>query len=209
MEQRDPEEILQEAVDIKDFFGHCSLANTITTSSAEGQEEIFSVNQYTGLQLVGKTKSQVYTLLEENMQEMYIASGWGWEEESKRKELFHASSRFLVVTDSKNKVAAFTMFRFEWDDEDEPEYPVLFLYEIQVHEDHRAKSLGRVLINYLKTISSTVGTTKILLTCFKANTKALRFYEKNGFGIDANSPSACGFTEETYELLSDKPMKKR
>ena len=35
-------------------------------------------------------------------------------------------------TVSALKVAAFTMFRFEWDDEDEPEYPVLFLYEFQV-----------------------------------------------------------------------------
>lgn len=211
-ESKDPEEILQEAVEIRDFISLFGLPSIIHASAdkdaPENEKEQFIMSQYTGTQVIGKTRSQIYSLLEENMQELFIASNWGWDEESKRKELFHALSRFLVVKDSKDKVAAFVTFRFEWDDEDEPEYPVLFLYEIQVSEDHRGKQLGSILLSYLKTISSTLGLAKILLTCFKANIAALRFYERNGFGIDANSPSACGFHDEAHELLSDRPIKR-
>lgn len=203
-EIKDPEEILQDAIEMKQFIALCQLESIIHNLSTESTDA-FTVQEFTGVQLVGKLKSQVYSVLEENMQEMYIAAGWGWDEEAKRMELFHMLSRFLVILDNNNKVAAYTMFRFEWDDEDEPEYPVLFLYEIQVAEKHRGKNLGSSLLNCLKSISGHVGTIKILLTCLKLNTKALQFYEKNGFKIDSNSPSACGF-EESYELLSCRTL---
>jgi len=42
---------------------------------------------------------------------------------------------------------------------------------------------------------------KVMLTCFKRNEKALKFYTKNKYVIDANSPSR--FNQVTdYELLS-------
>ena len=49
---------------------------------------------------------------------------------------------------------------------------------------------------------------KVLLTVFKTNKPAMDFYTKIGFGIDANSPSSCGYNDEVYEILSNKPKKK-
>ena len=52
----------------------------------------------------------------------------------------------LVAPEDNNEVLAFVMFRFEWDDEDEPEYPVLFLYELQVAKSAQRLGLGRYLM---------------------------------------------------------------
>ena len=47
---------------------------------------------------------------------------------------------------------------------------------------------------------------KVLLTVFKNNKPAMGFYSKIGFGIDSNSPSACGYDDESYEILSNIPV---
>lgn len=41
-----------------------------------------------------------------------------------------------------------------------------------------------------------------MLTCFKANDAAMRFYFRQGFKIDENSPSSCGYPHEKYEILT-------
>lgn len=207
-EERDLEEVLRTAVETKDILAACNLLSTVSVTK-DGQEEAYTLQSFSGTEIVGKVKSRVYSILEENMQEMYIAASWGWDESAKRKEIFHPLSRFLVLLTSDGKVAAYVTFRFEWDDEDEPEYPVLFLYEIQVAEEYRGRGLGTILMDHLKKIADHFELRKILLTVFKINTRALEFYKKVGFGIDANSPSSCGFHDETYEILSNKPKKKR
>lgn len=41
-----------------------------------------------------------------------------------------------------------------------------------------------------------------MLTVFKINTDAIAFYKKIHFEIDSNSPSANGYRNENYEILS-------
>lgn len=92
------------------------------------------------------------------MKELYEAN-WGWKEIEKKSELFNGDSRFICVYEAvksedsdtsdasgmkvNRDLVAFVMFRFEWDDEDEPEHPVLFCYEIQVSNAHRSQQIGR------------------------------------------------------------------
>lgn len=49
---------------------------------------------------------------------------------------------------------AFSMFKFTWDDEDEPEFPVLFCYELQVEERYRGCGLGARLMDIEKQIAN-------------------------------------------------------
>ena len=102
-----------------------------------------------------------YKIFEDNMKTLY-EENWGWKEIDKKKELFFRDSRFICVykapkaeenstndisskdfSSNDSNLVAFVMFRFEWDDEDEPEHPVLFCYEIQVTEAHRTQKIGR------------------------------------------------------------------
>lgn len=111
-------------------------------------------------------QTAIFNLLESNMKPWYELN-WGWREVEKKKELFHPNSRFLcaykrpssvncdaILTNtpsissptSANEVdeelIGFVMFRFEWDDEDEPEHPVLFCYEIQICKIYRGQNIG-------------------------------------------------------------------
>ena len=38
------------------------------------------------------------------------------------------------------------MFQFSWDDENEPEYPVVYVFELQVSLPFRRNKLGRALM---------------------------------------------------------------
>ncbi len=82
-----------------------------------------------------------FNLLHANMHAMYCKSQWGWDEASKRKDLSHPLSRYLVCYDVEGKVAAFANFRFEMeydvnsDGEEDREgegLETLYLYELQV-----------------------------------------------------------------------------
>lgn len=42
----------------------------------------------------------------------------------------------------------------------------------------------------------------VMLTVFKANTGAARFYEKHGYAADESSPSRCGLPDSSYEIMS-------
>ena len=61
------------------------------------------------------------------------------------------------------------------------------------------------LLRIVVGIADHFGMWKTMLTCFKANERALRFYARNGFGIDSNSPSKHDHHDECYEILSNKP----
>ena len=108
-------------------------------------------------------------------------------------------------TNKKRPIAGYAIFRFEWDDDEEPEYPVLYCYELQVSEQAQGNGIGRWLMSTIVKISEKLHMWKVLLTCFTSNTKALQFYKNIGFDTDANSPLAMGDSSCQYEILSDKP----
>lgn len=161
-------------------------------------------------------KQQITDLFVANMRDRYLAAGWECNVAEKQKELFHKASRFIlllrpvqqtgdVTSITTEEVVGYIMFRFTWDDEDEPEYPVLYVYELQVQQQALRQGLGRYLLQYVLQLSKHLGMRKVLLTCLKNSTDALAFYRSMGLGIDMNSPSRGGFHKEVYEILSDKP----
>lgn len=158
------------------------------------------------------TMGQVDNMLkiyEHKMKSFHESCSWTWDPEEKRNEFTHPSNHYIFVfdTDRQNceeEIIGFCIVRFEYDDLDDPEYPVLFCYELHVRESHMGRKIGTTVMSMLKRISTHFNMHKIMLTCFKNNIPAMEFYQKVGFGIDANSPSACGFMDECYEILSDK-----
>ena len=58
--------------------------------------------------------------------------------------MFSKKSHFLVMkvpdTSGGQEVVAFSHFQFVWDDEDEPEHPVLYCFELHVSEQHQVSS---------------------------------------------------------------------
>lgn len=161
-----------------------------------------------------RTKFKIMTILEENMKSYYERTSWGWNEAELNKETLSGLNRILLVSthqnfqEVENNMVAFAIFRFDWDDEDEPEYPVLYLYQLQILQNFQRRGLGKSIMDLLLQIAHKTLMRKVLLTCFKINIPAMQFYKSIGFGIDPNSPSQCGYDGEPYEILSNKPKKR-
>jgi ribosomal protein S18 acetylase RimI-like enzyme len=203
----DEEELLENATRVADMKAACNLPSEFTTTGGE----TYHFHALHSKSLSFTQKMKILDILSRNMKDLYVKSSWGWNENEKNKELFLPTSRFLLLTTSNNpedyNIVGYCMYRFEWDDEEEPEHPVLYCYEVQVDGAYQKKGVGEFFMKNLQIISDQMKMWKILLTCFKFNTPAMNFYKKLGYGIDHNSPSRHGY-EECYEILSNKPNKR-
>ena len=199
MEHEDIEIVLRRANADGDVRTSANLSQNVELAGAT-----YEVLCIKAADLSSKQKVTIMDILRDNMRTMYEENGWGWKEVEKRKEVFDKRSRFILLQDSKQEVVAYVIFRFEWDDEDEPEYPVLYCYELQVSQATQKSGAGKVLMQMLMQVAKHYGMRKTSLTVFKNNTAAMGFYKKIGFIVDSNSPSNFGCPDECYEILSDK-----
>jgi len=169
---------------------------------------------------------QCLDLFQANMGDLYRNSRWGLNLDEKREEFRHKKARFLLVRATRNNsipekqpasaeedeeddrenhssLAAFVHFRFCYDDDDQPEAAVLYVYEIQVAPAHRRRGLGRRLMAVVESVARAVDLPCVMLTVFQKNEAALQFYQKKlGYQIDPSSPSQHGELVEDYEILS-------
>lgn len=198
--------LIHEAVAVTDMISHCQLNGVEMPSSISSLTHQLQFKK--SYALTPAEKKSLLNIFVTNMEGLYQQAGWGWDLAKEQKELFHITSRFLYLTDrTKNdEIVGFIMFRFEWDDEDEPEHPVIFVYQLQVESSSQHLGLGSYFMALMEQVSNRCKMWKIMLTCFKENRKAFNFYiNKIHYGIDVNSPSRGGYEEETYEILSNKP----
>lgn len=169
------------------------------------------------------TLQQLMSLFETNMGDFYRNSSWGLDLKEKADEFRHPKARFLIlvtVTESTpavaldrscvkekegermQELAGFVHFRFCYDDDDQPEHAVVYVYEIQVSERFRHQGLGSRLMAAVESMAKAVDLPRVMLTVFKANTSALQFYQsKLVYRIDESSPSQLG-DEADFEILS-------
>jgi ribosomal protein S18 acetylase RimI-like enzyme len=197
----DEAQLLREANDVADLRTAAGLPETLQLG-----EDSYKVLGVRPRDLSFKQRDSISHLLRSNMEDMYKQAGWGWKEEEKSREIYHSMARLLLITSNDtDDVKAFTAFRFEWDDDEEPEFPVLYLYELQVHPCMRYKGAGKALVRALQTTATTTHMRKIMLTCFKANTGALAFYRKSGTPINLYTYTPIK-THSIYTKIPIKPI---
>lgn len=139
-------------------------------------------------------------LIRKNMMKMYINSVWGWNEFSKINELMDENARFLLIFNHLEEKIGFVHFRFEWDESNIK--CVLYCYEIQIEQGYQRKGIGAMAMKLLTYIAREFKMFKVMLTCFKENTQALKFYKKQlKYHNDPSCPSKFN-QEACYEILS-------
>ena len=204
---QDPEMLLRLANSLTDLLAVCKIDSSVN-------DNVYTLKVYTTKDLSISQRESIFALFENNMKDLY-ATTWGYNREERQKELFHPMSRFLCVekeggekagegVENVTEIVAYTIFRFEWDDEEEPEHPVVYCYELQVSPSYQKQGLGKQLMSHLLCMQRKLKLWKVMLTCFTTNTNAMAFYTSVGFGVDHNSPSRCGFPTD-YEILSNEP----
>jgi len=154
-------------------------------------------------------------LFEKNMKTLYENSAEGYDREGKILELGDNSTngaRYIVVEQESaspgDSLIGFTHMRFCNDDDDLPpneQKPVLYIYEIQVSSTHRGKSIGTAMMKLCEEIARATFCSKLVLTVFKNNKSAVRFYmDKMSFEVDETDPSIFEDDEADYYILSKR-----
>ncbi|GAA5831272.1 hypothetical protein JCM3766R1_002991 [Sporobolomyces carnicolor] len=153
----------------------------------------------------------IWDLFERNMRSSYEASDDGWKPQEKRKELFHAESRFIVLQSGdqeedgirRSKGLGYALFRFDTEETaGDEDADVLYCYELQIDSESHRLGAGKLLMQALNRIGLQMKMDKTILTVFKANTSAIAFYEKIGFSTDEIDPSNYG-EQVDYLILSN------
>lgn len=156
--------------------------------------------------LAQSSQRQCLDLFEANMGEMYRKSEWGLDMKEKQDEFQHENAKFLLVssTDNPDTILAFSHFRFDTNDDEDPTEAVLYVYEIQVSSKLKRAGLGRRIMTILELVARQAGLHKTMLTVFKSNNAAWNFYTKKlKYTVDDISPSNYG-EQVDYEILSKR-----
>lgn len=181
----------------------------------------FTYAVYKSSEMKERSRDQVMDLCATNMKALYEATPGGWNASEKRTELFHRTSRFVIVTaKGDDALSGFVNWRFD-EEECERDDPcsrndecetieVAYCYELQVSPSVQRCGVGRMLIEMLETIGRATSMRKVMLTVFKNNDKALAFYRRNNYTIDRISPSqfsqsqggGAGNDLGEYEIMS-------
>ncbi|KGO75689.1 Acyl-CoA N-acyltransferase [Penicillium italicum] len=81
-------------------------------------------------------------------------------------------------------VLGFLSFMITYEDGKE----VVYCYEIHLSPAARGRGVGKLLMSQMEGIGRAVGLEKSMLTVFKSNENARRFYERLGYEVDEYSP---------------------
>lgn len=155
-----------------------------------------------------------FKLIEESSAADYKASEVRWSPASKRREMVLPDMKYFVISSSAveeanvpTQVLGFVSFMVTYEDG----YEVIYVYEIHLDEQLRGQGIGAVLMNEVESIGQRVGVEKCMLTVFRSNKKAVRWYERLGYSVDDFSPGPRVLRngtvkEPSYTILSKSLM---
>uniref|UniRef100_A0AC34GXE1 N-alpha-acetyltransferase 40 n=1 Tax=Panagrolaimus sp. ES5 TaxID=591445 RepID=A0AC34GXE1_9BILA len=177
------------------------MLNPLKTTGCEPEEmktidgEPLTLESYWATNLHPVQFLWIFELFNDNMLEMYKRSNWGYEEESKKQELQATTARYIIVKDSKKKHVGYVHYRFVVD----YGFPAVYCFELQIAPAYQKRGVGSLLIDILVNLAKKTGMHKVMATVFMFNYESLAFFHKNGFRLDASTPTA---TDCDYFILS-------
>ena len=144
------------------------------------------------------------TICRENMQTLYDACEWGWNDKEKRSEMTESMAKYLIARNAEGKIVAFCHFRFDLDYDDE----VVYCYEIQLTTACRRSGLGKFMMMILELLAFKKQMLYVRLTVLKHNDGANGFFKACGYTRDKTCLEDTIYQTYCYEILSKKNPKK-
>jgi ribosomal protein S18 acetylase RimI-like enzyme len=164
-----------------------------TDGTQQSESSTYTIDIQTADSIPEPDFEACFALIEQTSSDDYTSSSVGWSPIKKRKEMRLPDMRYMLLRrqapptllDGKRiPVLGFVSFMTTYEDGKE----VLYCYEIHVDSSLQGQGLGGQLMGFLEEIGRRIGLEKVMLTVFKANGSAVRFYEKLGYHIDEFSP---------------------
>ncbi|PYI22230.1 acyl-CoA N-acyltransferase, partial [Aspergillus violaceofuscus CBS 115571] len=163
----------------------------------------YEITIYTAATLSPSIFTQCFQLIETTSADAYRASSIGWSPSKKRKEMQLPDMKYLILrradpetpqiaekgdatnsTPENDEVLGFLSFMVTYEDG----FEVVYCYEVHLAAAAQRQGLGARLMRVFLRIGEQLGMAKAMLTVFRANGAAIRFYERLGFGVDESSP---------------------
>lgn len=153
-----------------------------------------------------------FSLIQQTSKADYAGSEVKWSSAKKKQEMRLPDLRYIVLQrqddESKMRTAAFTSFMITYEDG----FEVIYCYEIHVAPEWQGNGLGQRLMWILEETGRRVGVEKAMLTVFKSNSRAVKFYERQGYSRDPFSPQPRklrnGTVKESSYLILSKHLKR-
>ncbi|PLB54556.1 GNAT family acetyltransferase Nat4 [Aspergillus steynii IBT 23096] len=158
--------------------------------TSEGLDYILDI--YTADSIPTADFEACFKLIELTSSNAYTGSSFGWSPSKKVKEMRLPDMRYMILRrgpratdkDGSAQPLGFLSFMVTYEDGKE----VLYCYEIHLSPDAQGQGLGEQLMRRFANIGKRIGLEKAMLTVFKSNKQAVRFYEKLGYVEDEFSP---------------------
>lgn len=159
-----------------------------------------------------------FGLIESTSLSDYRLSEKGWHPREKEKEMRLPDLKYILlkraITTSAvaraveiDMLDGFLSFMITYEDGKE----VVYCYEVHLGKTVRGLGAGKYLVETMEEIGRNVGVEKSMLTVFKSNEGALRFYERLGYAVDEYSPGPRrlrnGTVKEASYLILSKSLR--
>jgi ribosomal protein S18 acetylase RimI-like enzyme len=165
------------------------------------EADSYDISIHTAATIPDTELTSCFKLLELTSSNAYKNSSIGWSSSEKRKEMKLPDMKYMIlrrgasssVQDTKGdssssiltgQFAGFLEFMVTYEDG----YEVLYCYEIHLTPEVQGQGLGEELIERFEKIGRRIGLEKAMLTVFKSNSRAIKFYSRMGYAEDENSP---------------------
>ncbi|OJK03872.1 hypothetical protein ASPACDRAFT_57238 [Aspergillus aculeatus ATCC 16872] len=190
----------------KDDLHITNQLNAEEQQQQQQQQQHYTITIHTAATLPGTLFTQCFQLIETTSADAYRASSIGWSPTKKRKEMRLPDIKYLILrratpksreadagspdaTSPENEqedeeLLGFLSFMVTYEDG----FEVVYCYEVHLAASVQRQGLGAQLMRVFLRIGERLGIAKAMLTVFRANGAAIRFYERLGFGIDESSP---------------------
>jgi ribosomal protein S18 acetylase RimI-like enzyme len=183
-----------------------------------------TVDVYSSSTIPAEVFDVCFRLIEQTSADAYRASSSGWSAARKRKEMRLPDMKYLIqrrsrtgspevtfadgISFQRGEILAFLSFMVTYEDGKE----VIYCYEVHVAPKAQGQGIGMRLMTLLRSIGVKIGLEKSMLTCFRSNHRALRFYKSIGYEVDENSPRSIrlrtGEVEPDYYIMSESLKQK-
>ncbi|KAL4820555.1 acyl-CoA N-acyltransferase [Aspergillus spinulosporus] len=188
------------------------------------ETDSYDISIYTAATISDTDLASCFKLLELTSSNAYRNSSIGWSPSEKRKEMKLPDMKYMILRrgasdgaqdaegDSSSlkptgQFAGFLEFMVTYEDG----YEVLYCYEIHLMPEVQGQGLGEELIERFEKIGRRIGLEKTMLTVFKSNSRAIKFYTRMGYAEDENSPRPRklrnGTVKEANYLIMSKSLR--
>ena len=193
-------EIIQKANELKEL----SFLNIL---NKKYQSKSIKFDYYQSIKkLTKEQKTFLWNLFSHNMKELYIKSNWEWNITNKQAELYDNENRYIILSTTSNDYIGYCSFRYIIEDY----IPVIYIYELQIDQRYKRQGYGSIINSIIEDIAWHNNFNEIMLTVFKANQSAFKFYSQLNYKIDETDPSNSSYLSKkdqnliTYHILSKK-----